>query len=432
MIRLTFCIHLFLSTIICLPQVLAQQSDTNRRPLLVPFQVDGKWGLMDTLGHEVKAPGFCKYIEVLDDFSYYVIRGNDDDQRYWLMDSRSGERIDLGELKAGDPVLKMGEVWLYQFEKDNKTVLASPVTLESFTLDDRYRRIEAIQLHDLKEENKVSYLIAYDNDYMGNILVVEDHFKKAPQVPPFEKLDLISAIVKEDYSITTFPVGFAIDKTEKSEKPYALVEAPPPPPGLAEYPDLSDYKEGEPVPKIKPPAPIAPPAPVPPIPRDDPETETSEVYDFRLASKGTVPLNDSALTALFEAKVVLKSNIPGSVAMGGGIIKNGMGGDQSVELNQDFAIRQFTKKMSTGTYRHVYYLIHKHDDQTFTELVSDDDAQFDWATHRGDKLISIRFRGDNKKLKAYFDYNGIILPKGRLMVPSKYYQGETMKLFLLQ
>ncbi|HWK99242.1 MAG TPA: hypothetical protein VNQ55_04820 [Parapedobacter sp.] len=201
---------------------------------------------------------------------------------------------------------------------------------------------------------------------------------------------------------------------------------------MVEYPDLSDYNDGQPLPKISRPVPIEPPAPAPLLLRDESEAENVAVYDFRLTSKGTVPLNDSALTAVFGAKVVLQGNIPTRVAMGGGIIKNGMGGDQSVDLNQDFAITRITKKMSTGAYRHVYYLIHKHNDQTFTELISDDDAQFDWVIHRGDKLISIRFIGNAKKLKAFFDYNGVILPKGKLMIPRKYYQDEAMKPFLFQ
>jgi len=144
MIRLLSCVLLYLCATAYAPQIHAQQPDTNPKPLLVPFQIDGKWGLMDTLGHEVKAPGFCKYIEIPDDFSYYVIYGNDDAPRYWLMDSRSGERIDLGDLKSSEPILKIDEVWFYQFEKDNKTVLSSPITLESYVFDDRYRRIEAI------------------------------------------------------------------------------------------------------------------------------------------------------------------------------------------------------------------------------------------------------------------------------------------------
>ena len=431
MIRLLSYILLLLSTAIYAPQVQAQQPGTNSRPLLVPFQVDGKWGLMDTLGHEVKAPGFCKYIEVPDDFSYYVIYANEDASRYWLMDSRSGERIDLGELKASEPVLKIEEVWFYRFEKDDKTVLASPITLEKFVMDDRYRQTEALELYDLKGENKESYLLVYDDDYIGTLLSVKDHFKKATQVPPFEEIDLISAVVEEDYFIKTFPIGCAA-KIESNEKPIALAEAPPPPPGMVKYPELADYKEGHSLPKIKHPEPVEPPAPIPPIPRDDPETETAEVYDFRLTNKGTALVNDSALTALFGAKVVLEGNIPIGLAMNGGIIQNGMGGDQDIELNQDFAIRRITKKMSTGAYRHVHYLIHKHDDQTFTELVSDDEAQFDWVTHRGDKLIAIRFTGNDKKLKAYFDYNGVILPKGRLMVPRKYYQDDAMEPFLFQ
>src|SRR5690606_35538949 len=127
--------------------------------------------------------------------------------------------------------------------------------------------------------------------------------------------------------------------------------------------DLSDYKEGQPLPEIKHPEPVEPPAPVPPPSRDDPDTGTAEIYDFRLTNKGTALVNDSALTALFGANVVLKSNIPIGLAMGGGIIQNGLGGDQGVELNQDFAIRRITKKMPTGAYRHVYYLIHKQADQ---------------------------------------------------------------------
>src|SRR5690606_13178010 len=129
--------------------------------LFVPFQVDGKWGLMDTLGHEVKALGFCKSISIKDDFSYYLIWGNAGTPRYWLMDSRSGDRIDLGELKSADPVLKIGDIWYYHFEKDNKTVLAAPVARESITLDQRYRRIEVIVLHDLKGEEKEAYPVAF-------------------------------------------------------------------------------------------------------------------------------------------------------------------------------------------------------------------------------------------------------------------------------
>src|SRR3546814_787309 len=229
------------------------------------------------------------------------------------MDSRSGERIDLGELRASEPVLKLDEVWYYPFEKNDKTVLASPVTLESFVLDNRYRRIEAIQLYDLKEENKESYLLVYDDDYIGSLLLVGNHFKKATQVPPFEKIDLIRAVVEEDYFIKTCPVGFATG-IENNEKPIALVEAPPPPPGLVEYPDLSEYKEGRPLPKIKHPAPTKPPAPTPPLPQDDPEDAAFEVYDFRLTSKGVAQLNDSALTAVFGTKVVRQGNIPTQVA----------------------------------------------------------------------------------------------------------------------
>lgn len=431
--RLICCVLLLLCTILILPQVKAQHSNTNFRPFLVPFQVDGDWGLMDTLGREVKTPGFYKSIAVHGDFSYYIIGDQSETPKYWMMDSRSGDRIDLGNLMSSHPVLKMGEVRFYHFEKNNKSVLASPATMESFTLDRLYKKMEAIHLYDLKGENKKSYLLAYDDNNIGRILSVENHFKKVAKVPPFEKIDLIGGRVKKDYYIKTFLVGFAAAKMEKGKEASRAKDKISKSTKPAINASPAEVRKGKSLSKIQKPAMITPPSPVhfEWMDQDDSKPDSSEIYDYRLADKGAALVNDSALSAVFGTKVVLEKNRPVSIAMGGGVI-SGTGGDHSVELNQEFAIQRITKKVTKVVYRQDYYLVHKKDDQTYTELLSDNEALFSWAKHKGNRLLSIRLGKGKKRLNAFFDYNGVALPKNRLMVPRKYYQGETMKSYLFQ
>ena len=329
-IRPDFFVLLLLNTAVCTPLLQAQQSDSKSRPFLVPFRVDGKWGLMDTLGQEVKAPGFCKSIIIRENFSYYVITDSSETPHYWIMSPQSGKRIDLGELKSPGPALKIGDNWFYHFEKGNKSVLASPLTQESFTLDGRYRRIQSAELYDLKGKHKKSYLFAYDDNNIGT-------------------------------------------------------------------------GDGQ-----------------------------AQIFDFQLDKIGEMPVSDSALTTAFGVEAGLNSSMLVVLAAAGGITRNGSAKDDNIKLNQEFAIKRLDKPLSYDAFRRVYYLIQKQRGQSYKELVSDEIARFDWVSYRGEKLITIWFqRGDNH-LKAYFDYNGVIFPKNKLMVPSKYYKGEEMQPFLFR
>ncbi|WP_236582300.1 hypothetical protein [Sphingobacterium spiritivorum] len=395
-------------------QVSAQQTLPVKRPLLVPFQVNGEYGLMDTLGNEVKAPGFCVSVKVYRDFSYYVIVDKDakDNYFYWLMDTQTGKPVNMGTLKDSSPLIIVGDIAYYHFEKDNKTVIASPVNHQSFTLDKIYSRIEAFSIYDSARKNKTQYLAVYDTDRKGRIISVADQFRKVATIPPFEKLELISATLDEGYSRYTFPVGFAVDEIVPKKAPVTPVKTAAK--GKAKKSD-----------RLEPPEAIKPPEMYKPINMDgQDENWKAVIYDNQLVRKGESLTTDSALTALFGAKVRLSRNIPGDISAGSGIIKAGIGGNQGEELNDEFAIRQLTKEVSGGAYREIHYFGHINKDNTFTELISQDEAQFNWAYQNNSPLLSIRYYKDGGKVTAYFDFNGAVLPKNKLMVPAKYYTGS--------
>ncbi|QEC53144.1 hypothetical protein EDD80_104114 [Anseongella ginsenosidimutans] len=362
--------------------LLAQESDANERPFLVPFRVEGKWGMMDTLGNEVKAPGFCKHIDVRDDFSYYVITGLSDTPACWLMDSRTGDRINLGVLRSAAPLLEIDNTLFYQFEKDNKIVIASPNSRKKYVLDARYREISAFRIYDREGEREALFLVAYDKDSTGSILSASGNFKKVKQVPPFRRMELVSRIAAEDDPRASFPVGFAVETLNQGT--------------------------------------------------ENGTNWNARLFDFRLVDMGTVPVTDSALTVMFGITMVTQDNALVRISPGGGIIKNGLDGDQSIKLNQEFAIKWTHKKTVTSAFNYVYYLVHKQANNNLRELVSNKDARFDWVSDRGEKLISIWFKEGENRFKAYFDYNGAALPKHKLMIPAKYYKGEEMQPYLLR
>ncbi|MFE7088607.1 hypothetical protein ACFU8T_16075 [Sphingobacterium spiritivorum] len=392
-------------------QLSAQQTLPVKRPLLVPFQVNGEYGLMDTLGNEVKAPGFCASVKVYGDFSYYVIMDKDakDNYMYWLMDTQTGKPVNMGTLKDSSPLIIIDDIAYYHFEKDNKTVIASPVNHQSFTLDKIYSKVEAFSIYDSKRNNKTQYLAVYDTDRKGTIISVADQFRKVTTIPSFEKLELISGTLDEGYLRYTFPVGFAVDEIAPKEAPVVPVKAAV----------KSKTRKSN---RLEPPEAIKPPEMYNSTYPD--ENWKAVIYDNQLVRKGESLTTDSALTSLFGVKVRLSRNIPGDVSVGLGIIKAGMGGNQGEELNDEFAIRQLTKEVSGGAYREIHYFGHINKDNTFTELISQDDAQFTWAYQNKSPLLSIRYYKEGGKVTAYFDFNGVVLPKNKLMVPAKYYTGS--------
>jgi len=405
-----------------IPSAIRSQSSTKHvRPLIVPFQVDGKWGMMDTLGREVKAPGFCSSVDVHQDFSYYIITDRGETYAYWIMNAQTGDRIDLGVLQDRNPLLKVGDHYFYRFEKDNKTVIASPATQERFVLDRLYATAKAYTLYDSKGENSRKYVVVYDNDGVGTIMAVADGFKRVDGISPFKKLETISVTIEEEYSQYTIPVGLALEEIV-SKKPTIVTHPKQRKKGRQAKSSTS---------KLEPPVLLTPPEPVKEVFAEMADNWKANVYDYQLIGKGSVVTTDTALTSAFGAPAMLSTHIPAQVSMGGGIIKAGIGGNQGVELNGEFAIKQILKKVSEGTYREVYYLVKKANDQTLKELVSHDEARFDWAYNHEDQLISIRFYDGGNKVQAYFDYNGVVLPKDKLMIPAAYYTG-TMSEFLIR
>ena len=394
-------------------QVSAQQTLPVKRPLLVPFQVNGEYGLMDTLGNEVKAPGFCLSVKVYGDFSYYVIMDKDakDNYIYWLMDTQTGKPINMGTLKDSSPLIIVGDIAYYHFEKDNKTVIASPVNHQSFTLDKIYSKVESFSIYDSTRKNKAQYLAVYDTDRTGAIISVADQFRKVGTIPPFKKLELISATLDEGYSRYTFPVAFAVDEPAPKKAPATSVKT-------------AGKGKSRKSNALEPPEVIIPPEMYKTSIDEPDESWKAAIYDNQLVRKGESLTTDSALTSLFGVKVRLSRNIPGDVSVGSGIIKAGVGGNQGEELNDEFAIRQLTKEVSGGAYREIHYFGHINKDNTFTELISQDDAQFTWAYQNKSPLLSIRYYKEGGKVAAYFDFNGVVLPKNKLMVPAKYYTGS--------
>ncbi|MBE8714236.1 hypothetical protein C4F49_11130 [Sphingobacterium sp. KB22] len=374
------------------------QSKTPVRPLYIPFSVDSEYGLMDTLGNEFAEPGKYDLIYNKNDFRYYIIgdRIKDADYpkfTYWLMDPQTAKKIDLGDLIDDDPVMRIADTAWYHFHKDNKSILASPLSNKSFAFDQKYTEVSGTKLYDTLGKYPTQLFFAELEDYDKEVWkLVDNKLIKESKIKKSYTIETVGTYIDSSYYRRNFAIGIAVLTT----KPVAETK---------QAPAVANGK--------------LPPPVITPIDNDGNEDEFyANIYDKDLKLVGTTKTSEEELSKIFQKSAKVGNYLIASPSIGGGIIKQ-TGDDHSVDLNETYAIKRILK--SRGNYgTQEYYFVRKEADNQVTEIATLVDTKPNWAYFGNQKLLSFFFYTD-KRLSAYFDYNGVAMPKGKLMIPAKYY-----------
>ncbi len=385
----------------------------NTRPLYIPFEVDGKHGLTDTFGKEFVKPGTYYTIINAGDFNYYIIGEQKKEVKkydlfYWIMDPQNGKKIDLGALQDNDPAFFKDEVAFYHFHRNGKSVLSSPVSSVTYTFDRTYDEVTGIRLYDTAGKNFnqvfITTLPGYDKEVWQ---LNNDQAQKVTQIKPEYKIEPIRSFVDKGYSRTNFAVGLAVRTTKAIPKPPDPKKAP------------ASAKNG-----ITPPPVLAPP-PVQEALNDD--NFYAGIYNYELQLLGKTTTDKAALSKLFRKPANLSSQTEAYVSIGNGIIKQ-TGDDHSTNLNDIYAIKRILK--TQGNYgTQGYYFVKNEGNGKITELASFENTKPYWAYFNKKKLLKLHFY-QGIRLSAYFDYDGVAMPKAKLMIPSKYYDEKQDAAFI--
>lgn len=395
-----------------------QTIDTNTRPLYVPFAVDGDYGLTDTFGNEFVKPGTYDAIFNAGNFNYYIIGEQKKgvkhrDLAYWIMDPRTGKKIDLGALMDNDPAFFKDGRAFYHFHRNGKSILASPLAAITYTFDRVYDDVNGIKLYDTAGNNFNQIFIVTLPGYDKEVWQLKsDQLIKASQIKPEYKIEAIRSFSDNGYTRTGFAIGLAVRTDKPAPKPAVIKKAPAP----------VKTKKGIPPPPVMP-----PPPPKAVAPDLDEVNFYANVYnhELQLLSKGST--DKAALTKVFGKAANLGSQSENYVSAGGGIIKQ-TGDDHSTALNDIYAIKRITKtKGNYGTQG--YYLVKNEGNEKLSEIASLEWTSPHWAYFNHKKLLQLHFHKAGR-LSAYFDYDGVALPKAKLLIPAKYYDEKQDEAFI--
>lgn len=399
-----------------------QMLNASARPLYVPFEVDGAQGLTDTFGKEFVKPGTYDRITNAGNFNYYIIgeqkKGTQQrDLSYWIMDPRNGKKIDLGELMDDDPAFFKGDTAFYHFHRSGKSLLASPLAAISYTFDRTYDDVNGIKLYDTAGNNFNQIFITTLPSYDKEVWQLKgEQLIKASKVKPEYKIEPIRSFADNAYTRTGFAVGLAVRTEKPAPKPPAIKKAPAP----------AKTKKGIPPPVMPP-----PPQKVTISELND-ENFYAGIYDYELRLLGKTVTDKAALSKLFGKPANLGRQSENYVSMGSGIIKQ-TGDDYSTNLNDVYAIKRILK--TRGNYgTQGYYFVQYEGNGDITELASFENTKPYWAYFNKKKLLKLHFY-QGTRLSAYFDYDGVAMPKAKLMIPAKYYdekQDEAFVPFLIK
>ncbi|RYD96299.1 MAG: hypothetical protein EOP54_14070 [Sphingobacteriales bacterium] len=396
-----------------------QNINVQARPLYVPFEVDGTYGLTDTFGNEFVQPGTYYFIENAGNFNYYIIGeqkkgAKDRNLSYWFMNPQTGKKLELGELKDNDPAFFKEDTAFYHFHRAGKSVLASPLVASTYTFDRTYDEVKGIKLYDTAGNNFKQIFTATLPGYDKEIWLLNDNqLSKVTQIKAEYKIEPIRSFSEHGYTRTSFAVGLAV-RTPKA--------APKPPPAK-KVPTPVKTKKG----LIPPPVMPAPPPPVPVSPDVNETDFYANIYNHELQLLGKGVTDKATLSKLFGKPATLGSQSESYVSAGSGIIKQ-TGDDYSTSLNDTYAIKRITKaKGSYGT--QAYYFVKNEGNGKITEIASLENTNPYWAFFNNKKLLKLYFHKASR-LSAYFDYDGVAMPKARLMIPAKYYDAQQDEAFI--
>jgi len=397
----------------------SQTINPQTKPLYIPFEVDGEHGLTDTFGKEFVPPGTYDFISNVGNFNYYIIGKQKKGVKersftYWIMNPQNGKKIDLGELKDNDPAFFKGDTAFYHFHKAGKSILASPMAASTYTFDRTYDDVKGVKLYDTAGNHFKQVFMATLPGYDKEIwLLNEQQLAKAAQIKPEYKIEAIRSFSENGYTRTSFAVGLAVRTTKTAPKPAPAKKAAPP----------VKTKKGLVPPPVMPPPP--PPAPAPP---DVNETDFyANIYNYELQLLGKGAADKATLSKLFGKPATLGSQAEAFVSVGGGIIKQ-TGDDYSTQLNDVYAIKRITKTRGNYGFQ-AYYLVKNEGDDKISEIASLENTHPYWASFNNKKLLKLNFH-KSKRLSAYFDYDGVAMPKAKLMIPAKYYAEQQDEAFL--
>lgn len=349
------------------------------KPIYSVFEYDKKYGIVDTLGNEVEPLGKYYSIEPFGGLTFYRLRKNEDSETkdYQFYDATKGKIFSMGELADYSPVYSKGDSVYFHLIQNNKSVLQSPLAKQKFTFDKRYLDIKKITLYDTIGDLRYEYFITEDNTSNYSFWSKKDStMNKITTLPKSDKYEIISSEVKEGYSTYIVPIGIAFRVT----KPQNL--------------------------KVT----------------EEEDEFYAAIYNHNLVLKGKGFTGEKTLTKLFKRPSYSRSGMGGSVSAGSGILRM-IGNDQSVDLNEHFAI----KRMIKGNYEN-YYFATKQGDK-YTDIIKLQRGEPYFVYHKNQKLLQLRLY-DYNRLSFIFDYDGILFPKGKIMIPKSYLEKEKLSALL--
>lgn len=367
----------------------AQLVDSQKKPICAVFQYDGQYGIVDTLGNEIEPLGKYYSIKSFPGLNFFAILEKEemDIKDYKFYDATTSKFFEMGELAEYDPIAQQGDSVYFHTFQNNKSVIISPTDKNHFVFDKKYKSIKKITLRDTSRINSYDYFLTKDDNYDYTIWSVKNNvISKTTAIAPFSNFELVITETATHY----VPVGIAIEIDQPVKKVKISTTRSSPPEVKTTSPDDPVY---------------------------------AAVYNNQLSLKNKGFTTKENLTKLFGAPSWVRSNLGGgSPSIGTGIIK--MTGDNySVDLNDNFAIQ----KMIKGNYENYYFATK--DGTTYTALIQVSAGEPSFVSFKNQKLLSLRLF-DHKKITFIFDYDGIIFPKAKIMIPKSYLEKMNLKALL--
>lgn len=367
--------HFYLITLILLASNgYAQVLNPNARPLLAPFEYHDQYGFMDTLGNEVVPLGKYNYVTQTNNFCYYLVSHKQEEENvYEFLDATNGKVLNLGLLKNTDPIFYLSDTPFYHVQHNQKSKLVSPISTKQYVFDEAYESIQYFTLKDTSRTTTAQCFIGFISYKKKKVFKLIDQNLQPLHTNYVEKVEPVSTEKVEGNYSYHINIGFCI----------------------------SDE-------------------PVPYQPNGEKITYKSIFFDKKgnVLGKG---INAAAtIKKLYGSNAQLSSNMPVYLSAGNGLIK--MTGDNySKKFNERFEVLKITEKVSSGTYRYAYYLFDNIAGDPLKVMELNEYNIYE-REHFDKNVYLIRIKDIDGN--GYFDPNGTVFPKGKIMIPRKYLKAK--------
>lgn len=344
--------------------LLAQQ-----RPVFVPFKVERQTGLMDTSGKVIKAPGAILDYYVVGNFQYYILKKDRVTNTDMLMNAVTGRKQYVGEFDVGSGVLRIGNNNWYHFVKNEQSFLVDPVAEKTIALNKGYVSFTSMEnAWDNEAVNGKQYLFGINPEETYEILDAANDFKPVAGLPVIENYDVVLAgNGKEAAKI----VGYVFGNEDTI---------------LREKKELYNVPESD---------------------------GTVLVYDVEFKKLGKVPYKAKEIGKLFKKDVFLRGAMMAPPQIKDRRIGNLNG--KVEQLNMEYRIVKRMNKVGEKT-----LVLERNGEPVFKNGKFD----FRYIGMPGLPHTILQMRNAASSSFFYFDYNGVLFPKGVPMIPREYRSWE--------